>query len=109
MMRRPRDKRTSADKREVYQKLIEDIKAMIEDRCAVKLDISERNDPLSCAACGAGRSGRPGNGADAWIIIDARQREYLSRGRRCRLKTYSFICLACGCWQTGIFKRPVDS
>ena len=103
------DHGTLDDRVEAYQKLIQNLKALIEREDTSDLQENERREELICRGCRAGRR-KTSSGADTGhIIVEAKKRDYVSRGRGVCLKTYSFICLACGLWQQQIFKEVQGS
>jgi hypothetical protein len=105
-------------KKEQYKKLLHELKALIEDTHAQDVDLFDRKDLLSCFGCGAyeemdSSRERRVYGTDdevseheAFIIIEGKERVYANNKKAYRLITYTFICSACGLYQTAILRKP---
>ena len=94
-----------------YQHLLGNIKKIIEDAAKQGIDITKRDELLSCRNCGAyedvtldgrhiicDKKNRELN-EDEFILIDSRERSYHRGGITYFKTTYNFICSSCGAQQ----------
>jgi len=115
-----KDQHENLSKEEQYQRLINDLKSIIEDAKAKGIDLFERIDDLQCNGCGAYEDIAPkGYRAvyneyeemtehEAFIIIDAKERTF-QKGDACHcLVTYTYICPVCGLYQTAIMQDEFE-
>lgn len=103
-----------------YQKLLADLKGIIEDAKAKGVELFRRDDLLTCSDCGAyenvefsgqwrvyDKEERPTN-YEEFILIDKKERTY-NKNKVCYFKmTYSFICSVCGARQTEVVRDWFD-
>lgn len=114
-------KKDDISKTPEYQKLLVDIEKIIQEAAAQGVDITQRDEILSCRACGAyedvtikgewiicERSGKRLE-AEKFIPIDSRERVY-HRGRTTHCKmTYDFVCTVCGARQEQVFRDRFEN
>jgi hypothetical protein len=115
----PRFHQPSEDssKRQQYQRLLQELKTMIEETQAQDLDLSDRPHLLTCSGCGAyedvtaaedlvvySQDGEPLPYPD-FLLIDGKQRILDKRQPIQHLTTYTFICPACGMYQSAIIRE----
>ena len=107
-----------------YQKLLVDIKKIVQEAAAKGVDITKRDDLLQCRACGAceddsmkeGRiictrpvktkpsADHPRGVPGEFILVDSRERvSHRGRTTYCKM-TYDFICTVCGARQEQIVR-----
>ncbi len=98
-------------KEEYYWRLIQDLNVWLSGLGAATMNLNARPDRLHCLLCGRGegpRSSKEGaaspRAGDMFVIIEARQKDHVYNGQPVRLRSYSFICLHCGLWQTAVKK-----
>jgi len=112
--------REGLSKEEQYRRLVNDLKAIIEDAKSKGIDLLERVDYLQCGSCRAYEDIAPeGYRAvyerdaeiteyEVFIIVDAKERTY-QRGNTCHcLTTYTYICPVCGLYQTAIVQNKFE-
>ncbi len=99
-----------------YRQLVANIKKIINEAAAKGVDITQRDDLLSCRYCGAYEnvtfegewiicdqsSKRLERGK--FILVDSRQRSYHRGGVSYYKTTYNFICSVCGAQQEQIVR-----
>ena len=107
-------------KEEQYERLISDLKSLLEDHHAVSIDLLTRVHDLECHHCGADEELAPEGccavftqegeitDQEMFIIIDARQRTYYKEKHRHCFATYTFICPVCGVYQTSIQQDDLE-
>ena len=101
---------------EEYKKLVADLKGIIEDAKAKGIDLTQRMDVLSCAACDAyeeitTRGDRlvvdPAHCLAAhqqFLIVDSIQKTFQRKKIRYFKTTYTFICSSCGAYQSAVVR-----
>jgi hypothetical protein len=109
-----------ASQKKQYQRLLNELRAMIEATPAVTLDLSQREHLLSCSDCGAFEDlteaedlvvydeGEEPLPYPEFLIIDGKQRVFEQKKPIQHLTTYTFICPACGMYQTTIIREKFD-
>ncbi len=107
-------------KKEHYQRLLNELRAMIEETQAVELDLSERAHLLTCSDCGAYEDVTEDDTLVVYdqeetaldypefIVIDGKQRVFEKKKPIQYLTTYTFICPACGMYQTAIIREKFE-
>ena len=109
-----------SSKREQLQRLLNELRSMIDDPQAEEVDIAEREHLLSCAECAAyedltesdelvfyGEDGeiRPDT---SFMLIDAKGRLCTTEKMSHYLTSYTFICPLCGLYQTAIIREQFE-
>jgi len=107
-------------KKEHYQRLLSELKAMIEQYEAKDLNLDERGHLLTCADCGAYEDIDENEDLVVYdteeellpypefILIDAKQRVFEKKTPIQHLTTYTFICPSCGMYQTSIIREKFE-
>lgn len=107
-------------KKEQYQRLLSELRAMIEEGQATDVDLAERAHLLTCSDCGAYEDVTADetlvvyNQTDEilsyseFIVIDGKQRVFEKKKPVQYLTTYTFICPACGMYQTTIIREKFE-
>lgn len=106
-----------SSKQQQYQRLLQELKTMIEETQAEDLDLSERPHLLACSDCGAyedvtaaddvmvyNREEEPLSDRQ-FLIIDGKQRIFDKRPPIQQITTYTFICPVCGMYQSAIIRE----
>lgn len=103
-----------------YQKLLGELKALIEQTEAEDLDLSERGHLLTCSECGAYEDVTPAEdfvvydtndtllSYKEFIIIDGKQRIFEKKKPFQAVTTYTFICPSCGAYQSAIIREKYE-
>lgn len=104
-------------KKQQYQHLLNELRAMIEEAPATDLDLSGRTHLLTCSECGAFEDITEAEDLVVYdqeeeilpyaefIMIDGKQRIFEKKKPVQHLTTYTFICPACGLYQTTIIRE----
>lgn len=99
-----------------YRKLVSDLKYIIEDARSKGIDLTRRMDTLVCATCGAYEEVTTRghwlvvdpNGKSAliqqFLIIDWDQKVFQRKQVRYFKASYTFICPACGTYQSAVVR-----
>ena len=107
-------------KKEQYQRLLSELRSMIEEAQAVEVDLSERAHLLTCSDCGAYEDISPDEELlvynqeeealpySEFIVIDGKQRVFEKKDPIQYLTSYQFICPACGMYQTAIIREKLE-
>ena len=113
--KRKKDKNEPVESPE-YRRLVETLRAIIEEAASNGIDLRKRQDALVCRACGAYEKQaikgfvvydidhhllRP----EEFIIIDQDMRSYRRNRTRYYKTTYTFICSDCGVYQDCVLKE----
>ena len=104
-----------------YQKLVVDLKKIIEDAKAKGVDFDKRYDTLTCKDCGAREEFSPDNytmwvydkdeqciSTEAFIIIDRKEKSYHRKKIQYFKIYYTFICPICGSHQTEVVRERFE-
>jgi hypothetical protein len=101
---------------EEYKKLVADLKGIIDDARSKGIDLTQRMDVLTCGTCDAyeeitTRGDRlvvdPAHRSAAhqqFVIIDSTQKTFQRKKIRYFKTTYTFICSACGAYQSAVVR-----
>jgi hypothetical protein len=120
MTPRPNYPADDSMKKEQYQRLLNELKTMIEQSQAAEVNLSERAHLLTCSDCGAYEDINEDEQLlvydqeeeitlhSEFIIIDGKQRIYEKKQQHQYLTTYTFICPVCGVYQTAIIREKFD-
>ena len=107
-------------KKQHYQRLLNELRAMIEEAPGIDLKLDDRSHLLTCSDCGAFEDVTEAEDFVVYdqdeevlpypefIIIDGKQRIFEKRKPIQHLTTYTFICPACGMYQTTIIREKFD-
>ncbi len=107
-------------KKEQYQRLLSELKAMIEEGEATDVDLCDREHLLTCSECGTYEDVTADETVvvydrdeeilpyTGFIIIDGKQRVFEKKKPIQYLTTYTFICPACGMYQTTIIREKFE-
>ncbi|HBG61930.1 MAG: hypothetical protein A2Y03_09635 [Omnitrophica WOR_2 bacterium GWF2_38_59] len=103
-----------------YQDLLSEITKIVDDAKAKGVDFGERDDLLTCRACGAYEDCAVKEGwvicdedgnilkQERFIIIDSRSRSYHRNKTTYFKNTYMFICTKCGAQQEEIVRNRYE-
>ena len=122
MKTRKGKRQAGSTKTEAYQKLVSDLRTIIEDAKAKGVDFNQRDDILRCAGCGAYEDIEAKGGGkikvfdkdrhlvskQPFIIIDDKKRCYHRKKFFYSKATYLFICTVCGMQQTQIVRDKFE-
>ena len=112
-----RRKKLKQESTETYLRLMNVLKSMIEEAKANGISFNERMDTLTCLDCGCYEKFDDNdkivvcgvNGFvvenEKFIVIDQSEKTYRRNSIIHYKVTYSFICTACGLYQTQILKE----
>jgi hypothetical protein len=101
---------------EEYKKLVADLKVIIDDAKAKGIDLTQRMDVLTCGTCDSyeeitSRGDRivvdPMHHTAAhqqFLIVDSEQKTFQRKKIRYFKTTYTFICSACGTYQSAVVR-----
>lgn len=107
-------------KKEQYRRLLSELKSMIEQTEATELNLDERRHLLTCSDCEAYEDIDEGDelvvyGQDEellpfteFILIEGKQRIFEKKKPLQYLTTYTFICPACGVYQSAIIREKSE-
>jgi len=109
-----------SSKKEHYQRLLNELKSMIEQTESRPINLDERGHLLTCSECGAfedvtdaeefvvlSREEEPLPYTE-FIMIDGKERIFEKKKPHQCLTTYTFICPACGAYQTAIIREKLE-
>lgn len=104
-----------------YRKLVSELKGIIDDAKAKGIDLTQRMDTLNCSVCGAYEElttrghrlvvepERQFASMDQFLIIECVQKTFQRKQVRYFRITYTYICSACGAYQSTIVKDRFPS
>ncbi|MCD4779902.1 MAG: hypothetical protein K8S27_05050 [Candidatus Omnitrophica bacterium] len=118
--KKDREKRNE-QKDEIFQKLLRNLKAIIEEAKKKGVELDKRYDLLSCDCCGGFEDIEDDDNIkvfddedyviseDPFIIIDRKEATYRREKSFCIKTTYTYICTACGAYQTQSIREQFDN